>query len=426
MNVVEIEVEKLIPYANNPRNNAEAVDYVAASIREFGFKQPVVVDKDLTIAAGHTRVLAAKKLGLETVPCVVADDLTPAQIKAFRLADNKVAEIATWDFEKLELELADLPEINMTEFGFDSISEDDDRMDKYDIPADEKGSLVEQFVVPPFSVLDTRQGYWQERKKYWLEKTGDLSETRDGEFGKISEGMIEVINGGTSNFDPVLAECVYKWFTPDKNIKILDPFGGEQTKGVVAGELGLDYVGMEIRQEQVDLNRRKTASYSGVKYYCGDSNEISKTITDRDFNLCFTSPPYYDLEVYSKEDMSALGSYEEFMQFYGNIFRQCYEMLEEGSFCVVKVGEIRDKKTGAYRCFVADNIKLLTEIGFTFYDDIVLINAVGTAQLRAAQGMKTRKIVKLHQNVLVFYKGNLKDMKKRFSPIEFSDIERKE
>lgn len=124
MNVVEIEVEKLIPYANNPRNNAEAVDYVAASIREFGFKQPVVVDKDLTIAAGHTRVLAAKKLGLETVPCVVADDLTPAQIKAFRLADNKVSEFATWDFEKLELELADLPEINMTEFGFDEIGDE--------------------------------------------------------------------------------------------------------------------------------------------------------------------------------------------------------------------------------------------------------------------------------------------------------------
>lgn len=124
MNVVEIEVEKLIPYANNPRNNSDAVDYVAASIREFGFKQPVVVDKDLTIAAGHTRVLAAKKLGLETVPCVVADDLTPAQIKAFRLADNKVSEFSGWDFEKLDLELEDLDELDMQEFGFDNASSD--------------------------------------------------------------------------------------------------------------------------------------------------------------------------------------------------------------------------------------------------------------------------------------------------------------
>lgn len=119
MKVVEIEVEKLIPYVNNPRNNADAVDYVAASIREFGFKQPVVVDKDLTIVAGHTRTLAAKKLGLETVPCVVADDLTETQIKAFRLADNKVAEFSGWDFEKLDLELEALGELDMQEFGFD-------------------------------------------------------------------------------------------------------------------------------------------------------------------------------------------------------------------------------------------------------------------------------------------------------------------
>lgn len=122
MEVKEIEVEKLIPYANNPRNNAEAVDYVAASIREFGFKNPVVVDKNMTIVCGHTRVLSAKKLGLETVPCVVADDLTDAQIKAFRLADNKVAEFSGWDFEKLELELADLPELEMAQFGFDDFN----------------------------------------------------------------------------------------------------------------------------------------------------------------------------------------------------------------------------------------------------------------------------------------------------------------
>ena len=119
MKITEIEVEKLIPYANNPRNNDEAVDKVAASIHEFGFKVPVVVDGENVIVCGHTRVKAAKKLGLATVPCVVADDLTDAQIKAFRLADNKVSEFATWDFEKLELELADLPEMEMTAFGFD-------------------------------------------------------------------------------------------------------------------------------------------------------------------------------------------------------------------------------------------------------------------------------------------------------------------
>ena len=119
MNIVEKKVSELIPYANNPRNNEGAVDAVAASIREFGFKVPMVIDGDGVIVAGHTRLLAAKKLGLESVPCVVADDLTEKQLKAFRLADNKTAEIATWDFDKLELEMCDLEDFDMVRFGFD-------------------------------------------------------------------------------------------------------------------------------------------------------------------------------------------------------------------------------------------------------------------------------------------------------------------
>jgi hypothetical protein len=122
MQVKDIEVEKLIPYVNNPRRNDEAVDYVAASIKEFGFKVPVVIDKENVIVAGHTRVKAAKKLGLESVPCVIADDLTENQIKAFRLADNKVGELATWDFEKLELELQAL-DLDMVSFGFEEDEE---------------------------------------------------------------------------------------------------------------------------------------------------------------------------------------------------------------------------------------------------------------------------------------------------------------
>ena len=92
MKIIEKKVEELIPYVNNPRNNEAAVDFVAASIEEFGFKNPIIIDKDGVIVAGHTRHAAAKKLGLELVPCIMADDLTEQQIKAFRLADNKTAE----------------------------------------------------------------------------------------------------------------------------------------------------------------------------------------------------------------------------------------------------------------------------------------------------------------------------------------------
>lgn len=117
MDIVEIPVDDLIPYENNPRLNDEAVDAVAASIREFGFKQPVVIDKDNVIVCGHTRMKAAVLLGLDTVPAIRADDLTDEQIKAYRLADNKTAELADWDFDALSKELQGLS-IDMADFGF--------------------------------------------------------------------------------------------------------------------------------------------------------------------------------------------------------------------------------------------------------------------------------------------------------------------
>lgn len=117
MQIVYRGVEEITPYEHNPRKNDEAVDAVAASIEEFGFKVPIVIDKDGVIVAGHTRLKAAKKLGLTEVPCVVADDLTDEQVRAFRLADNKVSELSGWDFSELEAELEGI-EINMDRFGF--------------------------------------------------------------------------------------------------------------------------------------------------------------------------------------------------------------------------------------------------------------------------------------------------------------------
>ena len=124
-NLKYLNVADLIPYENNPRNNDEAVDYVAKSIEEFGFKVPIVVDKNYIVVAGHTRLKASKKLGLEKVPVIIADDLSDEKIKAFRVADNKVAEIAVWKEEELHQELTELEEMlfDMTEFGFDSIGE---------------------------------------------------------------------------------------------------------------------------------------------------------------------------------------------------------------------------------------------------------------------------------------------------------------
>lgn len=121
METITKKVSELIPYINNPRNNDDAIDAVASSIKNFGFKVPIVVDSNNEIINGHTRLKAAKKLGLETVPVIVADDLTPEQIKAFRLADNKVGEIATWDENALAIELEELKNLDfdMSEFEFE-------------------------------------------------------------------------------------------------------------------------------------------------------------------------------------------------------------------------------------------------------------------------------------------------------------------
>lgn len=118
MEIIYKKIDEIIPYENNPRNNDDAVDYVAKSIKEFGFKVPIILDKNNIIVTGHTRLKAAKKLGLKEVPTIMANDLTDEQIKAFRLADNKVSEYATWNDDLLNIELQDL-DLNMEAFGFD-------------------------------------------------------------------------------------------------------------------------------------------------------------------------------------------------------------------------------------------------------------------------------------------------------------------
>lgn len=133
MKVQNISIQDVKPYANNPRDNDGGVDAVANSINEFGWQQPIVVDKDNVIIVGHTRYKAAKKLGMDKVPVVVADSLSPEQVKAYRLADNKTGELTDWDMGLLDDELADIADIDMSDFGFDlDISDDDEEVQEDD------------------------------------------------------------------------------------------------------------------------------------------------------------------------------------------------------------------------------------------------------------------------------------------------------
>ena len=157
MNIIKMKVEDLIPYVNNPRNNENAVDKVASSIAEFGFKNPIVIDKNNVVINGHTRLLASKKLGLKEVPVIKADDLTEAQVKAFRITDNKTSEYAEWNEELLKIELEQLEEMNFdlecTGFDMDDIEKmlnlgfdysEDEFGEDFELPSGDKNPIQQR------------------------------------------------------------------------------------------------------------------------------------------------------------------------------------------------------------------------------------------------------------------------------------------
>lgn len=187
MQIIEKKTVELREYENNPRNNGGAVDAVAASIREFGFKVPIVIDGNNEIIAGHTRLRAARALGLDKVPCIVADDLTPEQIKAFRLADNKTGEFATWDFNALDKELAELSlnGFDMQRFGFDGDKiNEEDFGEEFSLPDGDKGEICQMTFT-----LHTQQA---ELVKYALTIVGECGETF-GNTNKNGNALYEVV-----------------------------------------------------------------------------------------------------------------------------------------------------------------------------------------------------------------------------------------
>ncbi len=196
--------DRPIPYARNARVIPDqAIGKVAASIKEFGFRAPILVDGEGVIIAGHTRLLAAQRLQLEHVPVIVCDDLSDAQVKAYRLTDNRTAQESSWDYELLNIELGDLAtldiDLSLTGFDPDELAAWLDGSDEStgDGSSGSGGSLADRFLVPPFSVLDTRQGYWQDRKRSWL-ALGIKSEL--GRGGNLTMGQ-DIIGGQWDGYE---------------------------------------------------------------------------------------------------------------------------------------------------------------------------------------------------------------------------------
>ena len=421
MELQMMAINDLIPYVNNPRQNDDAVDAVASSIKNFGFKVPIVIDGQNEIINGHTRLKAAKKLGLTEVPVIKADDLSPEQVKAFRLADNKVSELAEWDEDLLAIELEELENLDfdMSEFGFEELDDFQTTKDKIE-NNDYSQPLSESFITVPLSFLDTRKGEWQERKRQWKD-VGIASEVGRDEQLVFAASMNTGNLTGTSIFDPVLCEVSYHWFMPDKNkgTKILDCFAGGSVRGVVANMMGYDYTGIDLRQEQIDANylNAKEIGLEGINWICDDSLNIGNHVQDETMDLLFTCPPYADLEVYSDNpsDISNM-DYEEFSEIYRQIITKAVGKLKNNRFAIVVISDVRDKD-GFYRDLQSLTKQAMAAGGAYFYNDIVLLNAMGSGGMRVRRNMRNRKVVRSHQNVLVFFKGNQKDIKGDFSEL---------
>lgn len=233
-----------------------------------------------------------------------------------------------------------------------------------------------------------------------------------------------MLSTGVSLFDPVLAEILCKWFTPYKGAKIFDCFAGDTQKGLVFGMCGYEFKGVELRQEQVDINNEVIADRGlPISYVCDDGQNVGKHIERDSMDMLLSCPPYYDLEKYSDLDNDASNqeTYEEFLVILSNAYRDALACLKDNRFAVIVVGDVRDKKTGFYHNFIDDMKRIFKENGAALYNELILIGTGASTALRAARYMESRKVAKMHQNVLVFYKGNPKNISKIFGKIEFTE-----
>lgn len=491
------DISKLRPYQKNPRTHSpDQIGQLAASIAEFGFTNPVLVDSDQGIIAGHGRLEAAKTLGLKQVPVVVLDHLSEDQRRAYIIADNKLALNAGWDSALLAEEMdalraadfdlsltgfsdAELAALEASVAALDSASGEQAEGSTSSLGGEVGGEqetrkLADRFLVPPFSVLDQRQGYWKERKRQWLslgiksevgrganllgmsetvlepdpEKrkvkalagTPSNPEMIRGYYTKIAKGMTreEVIaehqasgstmTTGTSIFDPVLCELAYRWFSPEGGT-VLDPFAGGSVRGIVASKLGRQYIGFELREEQVAANRQQGAEICSEPlpiWHCADSRHIAEIAKGVQADLVFSCPPYADLEVYSEDprDLSTL-DYEAFRDSYREIIAGAVSLLKEDRFACFVVTEVREKGGGGfYRNFVKDTIEAFEDAGAAFYNEAILVNSVGTLALRVGRIFPaSRKLGRTHQNVLVFCKGDPMKATKACGEISLEGLE---
>ena len=417
MEIKERNIDDLIPADYNPRKKSDHVlDSIKGSLKDYGWLAPVVVNthpgRENIIVGGHRRLEAARANGEKTVPTIEVN-LTIEQEKQANLRLNAQEKFEPKGLSQIVAELHAIDEGITKSLGFSDKEIADLLYQAKYKKGSASGILAEKFLIPPFSVFDSKQGPWQKRKKAWLEILGDLAESRVGTLAKGEHNVMMMYGSGVSSFDPVTTEIAARWFCPHEGGTIIHPFAGSLARGGVAAALGYEYHGIDIRQDQIDLNKKQLEKYefaNKATFYCGDSKNLDTILpADLRADMIFTCPPYYDLEIYSsgEGDLSAKVSYQQFMADYEEIFRKAAARLKDNRFAVIVIGDIRDEK-GMYRDFISDNIAIFKRLGFNLYNEIIYLQALATAPHRAERNMQKRKVVKVHQSILTMYKGDPK------------------
>lgn len=270
--------------------------------------------------------------------------------------------------------------------------------------------IAQKFLIPPFTVLNAREGDWQERKRAWsaLGIRGEVG--RDSSVihcpTQSSKSALEDADY-VSIFDPVICELSYRWFTAT-GWQIVDPFAGGSVRGIVASCLGRKYWGGELRGEQVDANREQAGRICANNPPAWVQGDSSMTLDDAPAaDFVFSCPPYGDLEVYSddSQDLSAM-DWPAFLTAYRAIIAKACGKLKQNRFACFVVGDFRDKR-GNYRNFVSETIRAFLDTGLHLYNEAILVTSVGSACMRVTKQFNAgRKFAKTHQNVLVFVKGD--------------------
>lgn len=352
------------------------------------------------------------------VPVCYASNLTEEEQAEFLIKDN--LGFGQWDWDMLA---NNWDENLLGEWGMDVWQPDQTTgSSDNEVGGKEKekhGKLTDKFIAPPFSILDTRQGYWKERKAMWREKIADYGESREGTLADGETNCMATINNGVSLLDPVMAEVVCKWFGIDGGAAF-DCFAGDTVFGYMAATLGMSFTGVELREEQARLNNERVAGMN-ARYICDDGQNVGKHIKAGTQDLLFSCPPYYDLEVYSDKpnDASNQPTYEGFIKILENAFAGAITCLKDNRFAVIVVGDIRSKE-GYYYDFVGDIKRIFTTHGMPLYNECIIVEPIGTLPQRVQRYMRNRKVGKCHQNVLVFYKGDVKEIPNNYKEIEYA------